>query len=405
MHRKSISTSQTGTGSGREKAGKVLANLTAKYSLPSKKPLPEIGHANSKETGLTMYEPQEPLFDRGQSQDSNYSFISKSKPGTGMKHKRTKSDYIFSGQRQPSPSPTSAPLQNNYTKGQSSGMSSFKFLGGPSENGGLPDIRPQIPKLEEPVTDSAHNKTTITNNTNIIVIGGRTCKISTLSGSPPEIIQYNTRVPTKDPRAGCRSVSRKAAAQVQESGLSSLIRRKYMSIIKPQSHDDSSDAARVLKAYSVIAHKRSVSDAHGGSKKGILDPSSVEFPCSGQAPPALRVGGGNKQGRPKAAGVRYLGKVKARKTSTAASVAGSNMSSVVSSIVAKPMTDQHTQENSMELLYSLERAYHSGAGEGKRDSESVRRPVLVNNVDLLQKEDVRLAICTSILHMWRENKL
>eukprot|EP01022_Parablepharisma_sp_SALTPOND_P025588 TRINITY_DN5_c0_g3_i1.p1 TRINITY_DN5_c0_g3~~TRINITY_DN5_c0_g3_i1.p1 ORF type:complete len:662 (-),score=44.32 TRINITY_DN5_c0_g3_i1:1092-3077(-) len=377
-HRKSVSTAQG--SSGREKVAKVLANLTAKYSagpnnaIPKKKEVPH----TSKGTTFTMLESDadSSTFDnRTRKPAKNYSVGPNSKY-----HKRTKSDYIFTAaKRRPSPAPT--PTPGKFVAPKQPVIGSFKVIpNGPS----LPDVN-KVPSSEESIDQTGgNNKTTITNNTNIIVIGGHTCKINTLASSPPELVQYNNARPVL--RTGCKSVTKKTGGVSPEKMVPAGIRQKYFSMGKTP--DEASVFNKNSKSHSIITHKRSISDSHGSSlRKSNVDQQYI-----------LKYGARKATVNGPVVWSKNGGKIDPRKISTATSVSGSNPPSVISSIVTKPpfMTDQHTQENSVELAYPLDRKHGSGGilrtTDTKKTSELFHQPLFINSVDLLEKADISLSL-------------
>ncbi len=202
---------------------------------------------------------------------------------------------------------------------------SIKLLYSPQEEPvGSPQLvshfyRPADPSVP-PVTYSTN--TTITNNTNIILVGGKNFKISSTSGhSPREIVPKPSSVTnyaTQPKAASARDLVTPNRPVYQNRVLIKRILSKIgsakakggnttfvpLSTLYRPSFDDRIHGARPPSETSTIGHKRSMSGAHVQSQKEMN--RTVAVPSQ----PAVRVGvaavpelmikkSGEKEGKPK----------------------------------------------------------------------------------------------------------
>lgn len=309
--------------------------------------------------------------------------------------------------RQPSPAPTPAPPRISHTKQASvMGPGSFKIIPRPEK---MDEKLPEVVKSEEIVEEAAHGyqSASITNNTNIILIGGHTCKINTIANSPPEIIQYTSNQTTgcvankSANRSGCRSVTKKGQVNVSpEKAVPISIRQKYFSNSKK--FDDV--LGKNSKSHSIITHKRSVSDTHGILINKKSNQSTLEQSQNNQPYPINHCAKKSILNPPQTAWATKSTKGEKHKKDNIVSMPASNIGSVQSSISAKPgayMTEHHTSENSMEFVVSLGNKLNSGLSLHKsKDSKQEEtlaltakvppKPIFINKVELLEKADISL---------------
>jgi hypothetical protein len=210
----------------------------------------------------------------------------------GLKHKRTKSDYFFKSRKQqsPAPDPYSIPIQNSSAIPipkektiQGTHKSSFKLILKPhdKEIPNKPMAKIPIKQINKQIQEnyksnnpkasgiSYTNNTTITNNTNIILIGGHTYKINASANSPPELIHIKTKscVPEKV-RSDSKNAKYKESIGINNPPKFHLVVNQN---IKDFDEDDDKNSGR---SGSKAAHKRSISDSHGGNSKKVIENTS-----------------------------------------------------------------------------------------------------------------------------------
>lgn len=184
-------------------------------------------------------------------------------------HNRTKSDQVFECTKNlfPTPQGISTALKNNYIglayKNQPNyhHKGSLKLTLNPAEN--LMMESQSVSRPSEPT--SYANNTTITNNTNIIVVGGKNVKINT-GLSPRNIIQigikplnpgYKQTLNPLSPHASIKTLLNKS--QSNDTFANSGVNLTGLSEKKP-SNDFSKSAVRVTSGTSLAFHKNSTSE-------------------------------------------------------------------------------------------------------------------------------------------------
>ncbi len=331
-------------------------------------------------------------------------------PASEFRHKRTKSEYIQTGKKQ-GPGAYPVPLKNNYTKqgnkerppsesinalgalgilgpvagGMTGNRSSFKLVyGGGGGEGELPDIGQRGAEEEERfnlnlnfnAANGPAGNTTITNNTNIILIGGRTYKISTSTHSPPEVVQINAKVGSEVTQYLVRSGSKTAiqkGLRTTHSHINATPQKNHMNLYRAYPDDDSGIVPGPIAATSLGSHQRSKSEVHGTKTRGTLQPRlfAAKAPVpreTGIQPLALK-GQNQRQAtiarlqaevnekvyrktltskcpKPRQTPGKALEKFDFRKTSTASNCGGSSVSSGGSSLVPKSSPNPNPNPNS-----------------------------------------------------------
>ena len=204
-----------------------------------------------------------------------------SKPITKLEiqHKRTKSDQIPTHKNQQSPIPPNVSvatlLKNNYVglraKKQSQDYSHkgmFKLTFNHPEN-----VK-SCSKLKigiKPTTIPYQNNTTITNNTNIILVDGKAFKINTTEQSPREIIQLKPKKDTTciklDMNANSNKTSMLLSHQLilkrllnKSNSNERIIPEPFTDVKKKLQNICSFDSKRILEKEKA-SHKRSLSEA------------------------------------------------------------------------------------------------------------------------------------------------
>ncbi len=434
-----------------KKASAALANLTAKYSTMHKGDSVCVTKKDNSRESRTLDNPvpdysldvnagmkprrSSKLRLTAEPRESKHAEV-------GLRHKRTKSEYLFAPRNQPSPVPVPAKTYTRHPTRErpaTSNKSSFKLIFTPPEPTtnlpGIPVGRKQTPREEGNTTSviiPCANGTAITSNTNIVLVGGHSYKISTLGDE--EVIRISTS------GTGYRKESASVATEYQTAS------KKCLKVVA---------GTRAGAEVNAKSHKRSISDSHAsgtgatslrlsnnverlfqeaeirasrvGHNQANRTAHHVVIPnaASGKSLVTMAAGGTmqdpgeerhlHKKSRSIVCGklpamIRRLSKKEGRKT--VAGAGRSNIASIINSIKAKRMgTEDHTKENSVESG-SVAREYISE--KGRRIGDTIPCPEeeeeeMMMTISEEHKMDPRrekemLELSDYIKQYWRENR-
>lgn len=236
-----------------------------------------------------------------------------------------------------------------------------------------PPLKMANPKEEASTTDPSvalpyASNTTITNNTNIVIVGGKSYMINTSGRSPPEIIEI-----TADPNIPIRPSSKIAEKKIDTSQNYGSQIKKNVNYTKPFQYTSTGDNDLwATNGQYAISHKRTTSVPHGShsrkasralanitkmheihqSKSQVSESKAMQLKAQNPQSVSIAVGKGKK----KQSGISTPSKCSFIQNPRKASIASSNKSNE-QYVKHNPKTEGHTKENSIEIASALSKKH------------------------------------------------